>query len=256
MLVNQTLERLRELRLFGMIHEIDIQSQTPNYMDLSFEERLGMVVDREITERHNRRYDRRIKEAKFKERGLIEDIDWRASRKIEKSVVMSLATCGWIRERQNVILTGATGTGKSWLSCALGQRACLEGFSVYFSRIRRFLDDIANARLAGSYPKLMASLARTNVLILDDWGQKLTEPERRDLAEVVDDKVGTGSLIITSQVPVDKWHEVIGDPSTADSILDRIIHRAHVLKLAGPSLREEYESIKAKTKTPSGKTKH
>jgi DNA replication protein DnaC len=237
-----------------MIEELELQNQTPKYRELSFEERLGLAVDREVTGRQNRRYDRRIREAKLKEKAMVEDIDWRASRGLDKSSVLSLASCQWIREHQNIILTGKTGTGKSWLSCALAQRACLEGFTAYFIRIRRFFDDIANSRLDGTYHKLMASLARYDVLVLDDWGPKLTESERRELAEVIDDRVGAQSTIITSQIPVDKWHEVIGDPSAADSILDRLVHRAHHIKLSGPSLRGEYQAIKTKT-PPSDKTK-
>lgn len=238
-----------------MIQEIEIQRQTPKYLELSFDERLGMIVDREVTERQNRRYTRRIGEAKLKEKALIEDTDWRSARGLDKSTIMSLASCGWIREHQNVILTGKTGTGKTWLSCALGQRACLEGFTTLFVRIRRLFDSLASARLDGTYAKLMASLARVNVLILDDWGPKLTESERRDFAEVIEDKVGVGSLIITSQIPVDKWHEVISDPSQADSLLDRIVHRAHHVKVTGPSLRKDYQGTNSKTPPSADKKK-
>ena len=256
MLVNQTIDRLRELRLLGMIRELEIQSQTPKYLELSFDERLGFIVDREATERQNRRYMRRIKDARLKEMALIEDVDWRQSRQLDKSVFMSLASCQWIREHQNIIFTGKTGAGKSWLSCALAERACQEGFSVYFVRIRRFFDDLASSRLDGTYARLRSTLARQDVLILDDWGAKLVESERRELAEVVDDRVGSGSLIITSQVPINKWHEVIGDPSVADSILDRIVHRAHQVPLSGDSLRGEYQSPGRAQRAPSDQRKN
>lgn len=196
-------------------------------------------MEREETERTNRRSARRLREAKLKEAALIEDIDWRNRPGLDKGVMLSLAGCDWIRQRHNIILVGPTGTGKTWLACALAHRACLEGFSSYFTRVPRLFGELALARSDGSYGKTLSRLAKTNVLVFDDWGSPLADAERRDLLEIIEDRNGTASTVITTQVPVDQWHEVIGDPTLADAILDRLIHCAHVINLSGESLRKK-----------------
>ena len=228
------------------------QTKNREYSELGFEERVAMLIDYEFNDRAQRRYERRLKDAMFKQRGIIEDVNWRARRSLEKSVILSLGGCEWIRSQQNIVFTGPTGTGKTWLACALGHRACLEGFGVKFYRISRLLGELASAKLDGSYSSLLGKVARFDVLILDDLAHQLSETERRDLAEVVEDRNGTSSLIVTSQIPVDKWPAVIGDPTLADGILDRIINRAHRIALTGPSLRGD-DHPTAQKSSPSDK---
>ena len=250
MMINATMDNLSKLRMFGMIRALEEQRKLPDCFGLDFDQRLGMIVDREVMERENRRYKRKMLDAKLKESSAtIEDINWQRHRGLEKSVMMSLATCDWIREKQNIIFTGPTGTGKTWLSCALANRACLLGYSSHFIRVPRLFNALAAAKADGSLPKLMNSYAKFDLMILDDWGQPLTESQRRDLLEIIDDKNGAGSLIITSQLPVKHWHEVIGDPSLADAILDRVIHRSHKIELDGDSLRNPLEGLAAKPAT-------
>ncbi len=239
MMVNATMENLSKLRMFGMIRALEEQAKLPEHSALGFEQRLAMIVDREVMERDDRRYKRKMTEAKLKEpTAMIEDIDWRNQRGLDKSVMMTLANCDWIREKQHIVFVGPTGTGKTWLSCALANQACIRGYSPHFVRVPRLFNALASAKADGSFPKLMNSYAKFELLILDDWGQPLTESQRRDLLEIIDDKNGSGSLIITTQLPVKHWHEVIGDPTLADAILDRIIHRAHTIDLSGDSLRD------------------
>lgn len=239
MLTNPTLEKLQELRLSGMQNAYREQLEGSDYQDLGFDERLGFIVDREHTERHNRRLQTRLRKAKLRLNATVEDIDYRARRGLDKSVVLSLATCDWIRQRRNAIVTGATGAGKTYLACALGHKACREGFTVQYHRVPKLFRELAVAKGDGRYPKLLAALAKTDLLILDDWATALlTDEQRRDLFEITEDRYDTRATLIAAQVPIKHWHETIGDPTLADAILDRLIHNAHTITLKGESMRK------------------
>jgi len=198
------MERLRELKLTGMVRALEEQTSSAEYDDLGFEERLGLLVDREAMERSNRRLKTRLRKAKLRQQACMEDIDYRHSRGLDKSVMRSLSTCQWIREHHNIIITGPTGAGKSYISCALAHRACIEGYTAMYSRAPRLFGELAVARGDGRYAKLMKSIARANLLIIDDWGLSvLTEPERRDLLEILEDRYDVQSTIVAGQLPVE-----------------------------------------------------
>ena len=241
MLNHHTLQLLTQLKLDGMARAFEEQSSQTHAASLSFEERFGLLVDREFTHRDTKRVDRLLKQAKLKVSGAcVEDIDYRAGRGLDKRLMASLSTCDWIRHARSVLITGATGCGKTWLACALGQQACRQGFSVLYVRIPRLFEELRIAHGDGSFTRKLAALARTDVLLLDDWGvNPLTQPERSNLLEILDDRVATRSTIITSQLPVEHWHEYLADPTLADAILDRIVHQSHKLKLKGESLRKK-----------------
>lgn len=239
MLGNDTMQKLWTLRLPGMAKALEELRGSAKAAAIGLEEGLALMVDREDVDRKNRATAKRIGVAKLREKAMIEDIDWQHRRGLDKGTVLALAGCDWIRRGQHVILVGATGLGKTWLACALAHRACLEGLSVRFYRLPRLLDDLAAARAAGTKPRMIDNLTRVNLLVVDDWGQGLTEQERRDIREIIADRDGRGSLIITTQLPVDRWHEVIGDPTIADAILDRIVSKAHRITLSGDSLRKK-----------------
>jgi DNA replication protein DnaC len=194
-----------------------------------------------MTSRENKRLDRRLRHARLRQNAVIEDTDLRAPRGLDRGLLQKLATCGWIRDSQHLLIGGPTGVGKSFLACALGHKACREGFSVLYRRAPRLFADLVTARGEGRLARLMTSLERTRLLIIDDWGpEHLTAEQRRDLLEIVDDRNGKGSLMITSQIPTGRWHEVIGDPTLGDAILDRVIHRAHRIELKRESLRKRH----------------
>ena len=241
MLNQHTLQLLTQLKLDGMARAFQEQSGQPSLASLSFEERFGLLVDREFTHRDTKRVDRLLKQAKLKVAGAcVEDIDYRAGRSLDKRLMASLSTCDWIRHGHSVLITGATGCGKTWIACALAQQACRQGFSVLYVRLPRLFEELRIAHGDGSFTRKLAALARTDVLLLDDWGvNPLTQPERADLLEILDDRVATRSTIITSQLPVEHWHEYLADPTLADAILDRIVHQSHKLKLKGESLRKK-----------------
>jgi DNA replication protein DnaC len=244
MLNEQTCEKLYTLRLPGMVEALKGQLSQPEMNDLSFEERLAMLVDAECVFRENKRMKRLLKNAKLKLSASLEDIDYRAPRGIDKSVMLSLGACGWIRKHQNVIIVGPTGTGKTYLSCALAQRACREGMSAIYLRTPTLYRTLAMARADGSYARVLARLGRAPLLVLDDLGlAALTDQERRDLLEVIEDRHGAASTIVTSQLPVEHWHEVIGDPTIADALLDRLVHNAHRIGLKGESMRKTKTSL-------------
>lgn len=239
MLTHPTFDRLMTLGLTGMAKALDEQRQQRNVDGLSFEERLGLLVDREVVERESKRLVSRLKVANLRQNATIEDLDTKAARGLDKALFARLAAGDWIARRQDLLITGKTGTGKSWLACALGHKACRDDRSVLYWRVPRLLDALALARGDGRYPRLLKSLARVELLILDDWGlAPLTSEQGRDLLEIVDDRHGRGSTIVTSQVPVDHWHELIADPTIADAILDRLVHTAHRIKLEGDTLRD------------------
>ena len=242
MLTHPTHDRLIALGLVGMAKAFEEQRQQPNVASLTFEERLGLLVDREAIERESKRLVTRLKVANLRQNATIEDLNSKAARGLDKLLFAKLATSEWIARRQDLLITGKTGTGKSWLACALGHKACRDDRSVLYCRVPRLLDALALARGDGRHVRLLKSLARVEVLILDDWGlAPMTSEQGRDLLEIVDDRHGRGSTIVTSQLPVDDWHDVIADPTVADAVLDRLVHTAHRLALVGESLRKPQE---------------
>ena len=236
---NQTVEKLYQMKLHTMAAAFKEQLDLPSMGSLSFEERLAMIVDREWLFRENRRLGRRLKTARLKHQATIEDVDFRHPRGLDKSVILTLAYCQWINGHHNVIITGPTGIGKSYLAEALAQKGCRENFTAVCYRSPRFFEELAIAHGDGSYIKFLNKLARIDILVIDDWGlAPLTDSERRDFLEVMEDRHGIRSTIITSQYPVSKWHDIIGEPTMADAILDRIVHNAHKISLKGESMRK------------------
>ena len=239
MLTHPTAERLRSLGLSAMADAFTELQNTPDAADLPREDWLGLLVDRETTSRDNKRLARRLRDAKLRQAAVVEDTDFRTPRGLDRALFLKLAGCGWIREHAHVVIGGPTGVGKSWLACALGHKACREGYSVLYKRAPRLFADLATARGEGRLPRLLAAIERTRLLIIDDWGpEPLTAEQRRDLLEIVDDRYDKGSLLITSQVPVGRWHDVVGDLTIGDAIIDRVVHRAHRLELKGASMRK------------------
>lgn len=237
MLHHPTLDKLQQLRLTGMHKALREQLELPEIEDLSFEERLGLLVDRELTEREDRRLQTRLRQARLRQNACLEDIDYRAPRGLDKALITQLATGQWLRERLNVILLGPTGVGKTWIGCALAHHACRQGYTVRYLRLPRLFEELRLAHADGRFPKLMRTLARTDLLVLDDWGLTTLDTEaRRDL---LDDRHGQRSTLVTSQLPLAHWHEIIGDPTLADAILDRLVHCAYKLNLSGESLRKQ-----------------
>lgn len=239
MLHHPTYDKLLRLKLHGMARALDEQAALP--LDhLSFEERLGLLVDRESTERDGRLLAARLRRARLKPNATAEDTDYRHARGLDKPLFQRLLTGQWLIERHNVLLTGPTGVGKTWLACALAHQACRQGYSAYYVRLPRLLDDLSMGRADGRYSKLLAQLAKIDVLLIDDWGlAAFDDLHRRDLLEVLDDRHGVRSTIVTSQLPIEHWHAAIGDATLADAILDRLVHNAHQLNLRGDSLRRK-----------------
>jgi DNA replication protein DnaC len=210
----------------------------PVTQSLSFDDRFGLIVDREASHRDNQRLGRLLKNARLKHAACVEDIDYRSGRGLDKAVMANLIGCDWIRQAQNLVLTGATGCGKTWLACALGNQACRQGLSVLYVRTSRLLEEMKLAHADGSFRRRLMQIAKVDMLILDDWGlSTMIQPERQDLLELIDDRTRKSTLI-TSQIPIKAWHEVIGEPTLADAILDRIVHRAHTIELTGESMRK------------------
>lgn len=241
MLNEQTIEKLYSLRLSAMAQAFREQLETPGACDsLSFQERFGILVDRQWSWKENNRMQRHLKNAKLKITACIEDIDYKTPRGIDKTVLLNLSSCQWVRKHQNVIIIGPTGIGKSFLASALANKACRENISAFYIRVPRLLQDLALAHADGSYPQLMTRLTKTRLLVLDDFGMaSFNDMERRNLLEVIEDRHNTASTVVTSQLPVDHWHEIIGDPTIADAILDRLVHNAHRIILKGESLRKK-----------------
>lgn len=244
MLTHHSLAQLKTLRLDGMARAFEEQLALPSAATLSFEERIAFIIDREIAFRDSKRLTRLLKQAKLRVgSACLEDVDYRPGRGIEKKLVASLGSGDWIRHHHNCLLTGPTGSGKTWLACALGNAACRQGFSALYVRLPRLFEELRIAHGDGSFTRRLAALARTDVLLIDDWGlAPPTAAERSDLLEVLDDRVGTRSTVITSQLPVEHWHEYLGEPTLADAILDRILHASHRLTLAGESMRKARNS--------------
>jgi DNA replication protein DnaC len=247
MLTHPILDQLKELKLTGMVKALSEQLNMPDIESMDFMTRLGLMVDREITERANRRLTTRLKKAKLRQQACFEDIDFRTPRGLDKKLMLSLASCDWIKKANNILITGATGTGKSYLACALAHKACLEGRTARYMRLPRLMEAITIARADGSYGKLMLDLARTDLIILDDWGlAAMTKPQRHDLLEILEDRHGLKSTLVTSQLPVEAWHEYIGDPTLADAILDRLVHSAYKINLKGESMRKKNATLTIK----------
>jgi DNA replication protein DnaC len=240
MLTHPTLEQMRALKLDGMAQAFAELEGQDRAKDLGHAEWLALLLDREAASRATRRFESRMRKAHLRHsQASIEDVDYRTPRRLDKALFQQLATCRWVAEHRSLLVTGPCGVGKSWLSCALGQKACRDGFTVHYTRVPRLFADLALTHGDGSFHRLFRTLVKADLLILDDWGpDRLNPDQRRDLMEIVEDRYGAGSTLITSQLPVDKWHEVIGEPTFADAILDRIVHNAYRLELDGPSMRK------------------
>ena len=238
MLTHPTLDLLSQLGLHGMVKGFQDLSVQPEARGLEHADWLALLLEREISLRRQRRFEARARTAKLRHEATIEDVDFRSPRGLDRGLFLRLSTCDWIRARQGLLLTGPTGVGKSWLACALGHKACREDFSVAYHRAPRLFATLALARGDGRYSKMISALAKVDLLILDDWGPTvLDDDQRRDLLEIVEDRYERHSTIITSQVPVDRWYEIIGNPTIADAVLDRLVHNAHRIELTGDSLR-------------------
>jgi DNA replication protein DnaC len=237
-MLQQTIEKLHTLRLAAMADGLRSQMTQPEIVSLPFEERLAVLVDLQHAAMLNAALAQRLKRAGMRQTACIENLDLRTPRNLDRGTIQALATSQWVRQNLNVLVLGPAGIGKSWISCALGNRAARDGFSVAYKRLSRLLDELAVARLHSRQARALKTLARTRVLILDDWLMtKLTAEQRRDLMEVIDDRHGRASTIIATQLPVDRWHDMIGDPTYGDAILDRVIHNAYRLELKGKTMR-------------------
>lgn len=246
MMKQATLEKMQAMRLAGMASEFERQASSTEFGELSFEERTGIMIDAEWTAREHRKLKRRLKDAKIRYTASIEDIDFRSPRRLVRDVVLSLAGCDWLRQHHGLLVLGPTGIGKSYLACAFVEQACRSGFSAYYVRTPRLLHELAVARGDGSYARFLSRLAKFDLLALDDWlFNPLSDAERRDIVEVIEDRYQRRSTLIASQLPVNAWHAAIGDETVADAICDRIVHDAHRLELKGPSMRKKHGLKKA-----------
>lgn len=244
MLHHPTIEKLNALRLPGMAKALAQQGASPEMGPLTFEERLGLLLDQESTYRDGKRLTTRLRLAALRQNACLEDIDYRHPRGLDKAMMVKLATGAWLREHLNCLITGPAGVGKSYLACALAHQACRENLSVRYLRLPRLLNELTMARGDGRYRKLLASLARTDLIVLDDFGLAvLGEESRRDLLEILEDRYQRRSTIVTSQFAVEHWHELINDPTLADAILDRLVHQAYRLALKGESMRKHKHEL-------------
>jgi DNA replication protein DnaC len=240
MLNQPTIEKLHTMKLHGMADAFRAQLETPDMSQLSFEERFALLVDQQWLWKENRALGRRLSLAKLKERAVIEDIDYQHPRGLDRKLMRTLASSEWVRQKQNLMLIGPTGIGKSWLGCALVHKVCRDGFSVLHKTMNELFRDLAVAHADGSIGRLLLKLSRVDVLLLDDFAMApLKDGERRDFLEICDDRYQRRSMILTSQMPVAHWHEQIGDPTIADSILDRLVHNAYRVELKGESMRKK-----------------
>jgi len=239
--MNNTLTQLNSLRLTGMAKALEQQYQQPHtYEELGFLERLSLLINNEVTCRDNRKITRLLRQARLRLNAQPADIDYRSRRGLNKDTMAQLLQFDWVKKHRNILIEGPTGTGKTYLACALGQTACEQGISVRYYRASRLLEMLTVAHGDGSFGKVLVQLQKTEILIIDDWGlEVLTRQQRTDLLEVIEDRHGNGSTLITSQLPIPHWHEAIGDPTLADAILDRLLHNAHKIKLKGESLRKK-----------------
>ena len=244
MLNHPTLDQLKTMRLHGMAQAFEEQLHHSNADALSFDDRLAFLVEREHTLRANRQLTNRLRRAKLKLQATLEDLDLHARRGLDKTLLRELATARFIKDHLNILITGPTGVGKTYLACAIAHSACRNGFTARYLRLPRLLQDIVIARGDGSYPRFLVQLAKTDLIILDDWGlAPLNAEQRRDLLDILDDRHATRSTIVTSQLPVKQWHDIIGDPTLADAILDRLVHNAYTLNLKGESMRKKHNNL-------------
>ncbi len=249
MLTQPTIEKLNAMRLYAMAHAFQEQLANPTMAQLSFEERFGLIVDYQMTTLENTRMQSRLKAAKLRLSACIEDLEFRPDRGLDRSQIISLTGNQWVRSRQNILITGPTGAGKSYLACALAQKACRDGHITLYHRLPRLFQELAVAKHDGRYPKLMASLAKCEVLILDDLLiAPISRDDQRELLEIIEDRYGRKSTIVTSQLPVKSWHDAMEDPTMADAILDRLVHNAHKLEPEGDSMRKRHSTLDRKTK--------
>jgi DNA replication protein DnaC len=244
MLTYPTLDKLKAMRFTGMARALEEQMEMAEIDSLSFEERLGLLIDREMTVRENRRLTTRLKKAKLRQNAAVEDIDYRHPRGLDRALMAKLSSCQWISQYLNILITGPTGCGKTYIACALAHKACREGYTAHYTRLPRLLQELHIAKGDGRYGKLLAGFAKTHLLILDDWGlAKLTDEQRHDLLEILEDRHGLRSTVVAAQLPVDNWHEIIGDPTLADAIMDRLIHNAYKINLKGESMRKRKSKL-------------
>ena len=240
MMLHPVLEQLKALKLDGMIEALQQQSNRSDIKQLSFEERLGLLAEHEVSLRESKRVKRRLQTAKLKTPACFEDINYKASRRLDKALVTSLESCHWVREHRNILITGPTGTGKTFLAEAFAHKACLKGFSALSIRLPRFLDELVLAKAEGCYSKRLFAISKIDLLILDDFGiAPFTDQHRRDFLEILDDRYKKKSTIITSQLEIKNWHAAIGDATLADAILDRVVHNSYRFPLQGKTLRNE-----------------
>jgi DNA replication protein DnaC len=241
MLIHPTIDNLKTLKLYGMIRALEAQKEVKEIESLSFEDRLGLLVDAELIARGNTQFQSRLKTAKLRLSACIEDLDVHAGRGLDRAAVAALATCDWLRLHRNILVTGPTGAGKTYIACAIAHKACRAGFTVVYERATKLFHDLAVAKADGSYYKTLATLARKDLIVIDDFAlAPLTDEQRRDLLEILEERYNRKSTLIASQVPTDHWHDIIGDPTIADAILDRLVHNAHKLCLkAKVSKRKE-----------------
>ncbi|MEM6533029.1 MAG: IS21-like element helper ATPase IstB [Myxococcota bacterium] len=250
MVNEEAFRKLNAMKLFGMVSALAEQQKGGDYESLSYEERIGFLIDREWTDREARKLSRRLRYAKLREQACIEDIDYRTNRGLDKRVIRRLAESKWVAEKQNVIITGATGVGKTYIACALSQEACRDGYTALYRRVPRLLGELAVARADGSFERLLSKLAKTDVLVLDDWGlAPLEDQERRDVLEVLEDRYANRSVIVATQLPTNTWHGYIGEPTLADAIVDRLLHNAHTIELSGDSIRKTKNRLAKETRS-------
>lgn len=244
MLTHPILDQLLALKLFGMHRALNEQLQMTDLGPLSFEERLGLLVDREITERDDRRLQYRLRKARLRQQACVEDIDYRHRRGLDKRLMAKLTTATYLDEQLNILITGPAGVGKTWLACALAHKACRDGHTARYLRLPRLVQDLTIAKADGRYAKLLREFARTDLLVLDDWGlMPVNDDTRRDLLEILDDRHNRRSTLVTSQLPIEHWHDYLGEPTLADAILDRLVHNAYRITLKGESMRKSASSL-------------